>query len=102
MSNNQQNPQTENKAVRVVVHGKVQGVWYRAWTVENAGELNLDGWVRNRHDSTVEAVLFGPSGNVDQMLKRMQDGPPLARVERLVVTEDAEDIQTGFHQRSTV
>lgn len=93
---------SNNKAVRVVVQGKVQGVWYRAWTVENAEELHLDGWVRNRHDSTVEAVLFGPAANVDQMLVRMQDGPPLARVENLIVTDDADGIAPGFHQKSTV
>lgn len=91
-----------NKAVRVIVHGKVQGVWYRAWTVENATELHLDGWVRNRHDSTVEACLFGPASNVDDMLTRMRSGPPLASVDDLTITGEPDDIQPGFHQKSTV
>jgi len=91
-----------NKAVRVVVSGRVQGVWYRAWTVENAQKLGLDGWIRNRHDSTVEAALFGPEEKVDEMLARMRSGPPLADVHDLAVTDDADGIEPGFHQRSTV
>ena len=93
--------QTE-KHVRVIVHGRVQGVWYRAWTVENATELGLEGWVRNRHDSTVEASLSGPGDAVDAMIKRMEQGPPLAAVTKLDVVDDTEAIEPGFHQRSTV
>lgn len=96
----QHNP--ANKALRVIVRGRVQGVWYRGWAIENAGELNLDGWVRNRHDGTVEACLFGPIDNVDQMVERMRSGPPLASVSELVITDDADGIEPGFSQKSTV
>ncbi|PHT37545.1 Acylphosphatase [Capsicum baccatum] len=44
-------------AVRVVIKGRVQGVSYRGWTVDNATELGLNGWVRNRKDGTVEAMF---------------------------------------------
>ncbi|MBT6510918.1 MAG: acylphosphatase, partial [Rhodospirillaceae bacterium] len=47
------------RKVRVCITGRVQGVWYRAWTTEEASELGLDGWVRNRRDGTVEAVFAG-------------------------------------------
>lgn len=91
-----------NKAVRVIVSGRVQGVWFRGWVVENATELNLDGWVRNRHDGSVEACLFGPAENVETMLERMHSGPPLAAVKDVKVSDDADGIEPGFHQRSTV
>ena len=91
-----------NKAVKVVVQGRVQGVWYRGWAIENAQELGLDGWVRNRHDSTVEAALVGPEDKVDEMIGRMRSGPPLASVSDLSISDDPEGIEPGFHQRSTV
>ena len=49
-------------ALRVVIEGRVQGVWFRAWTVEAASGRGLDGWVRNRRDGTVEALFAGPAG----------------------------------------
>ena len=47
----------ERKIVRVLISGIVQGVWFRAWTVQEAQARGLDGWVRNRRDGRVEAVL---------------------------------------------
>ena len=47
-------------AVRARISGRVQGVWFRAWTVEQAEMLGLDGWVRNRSDGSVEALFAGP------------------------------------------
>ena len=52
---------SDTKAVNAVISGKVQGVWYRAWTVEQARKRGLAGWVRNRNDGTVEAVFAGPA-----------------------------------------
>ena len=70
-------------AVRVVIHGRVQGVWYRGWTVQAANELGLAGWVRNRHDGTVEAFFAGEEEIIEEMLRRCADGPPAARVNRV-------------------
>ena len=53
------------KIVRVVVFGKVQGVWYRAWTAEQARNRGLSGWVRNRCDGSVEAVFSGLDHQID-------------------------------------
>jgi len=76
---------SDRKAVKARIYGKVQGVWYRAWTEGEAKGLGLFGWVRNREDGTVEALLVGAEPTVDEMLKRCQDGPPAAVVERVVV-----------------
>jgi len=54
-------------ARRMHVKGKVQGVWFRAWTIEQASELGLDGWVRNRHDGSVEAVAAGAPDRIDEL-----------------------------------
>lgn len=68
------------RTVRVLIRGRVQGVGYRDWTQGRARTLGLAGWVRNRADGTVEALLSGPAAEVAQMLKDVQQGPPLARV----------------------
>lgn len=74
---------SERVARRVVVRGHVQGVWYRNTCRREALELGVDGWVRNREDGAVEAVLAGPSDAVDALVAWMREGPPHARVDRL-------------------
>jgi acylphosphatase len=65
------------------MHGRVQGVGFRAW-VHHHAELNgLDGWVRNRRDGTVEAVFRGPDHLVEAMLKACGQGPRGSVVERI-------------------
>ena len=91
---------------RVVVHvrieGRVQGVWYRGWTVEEARHLGLDGWVRNRRDGSVEAVFAGPKEAVDAMVGLCHRGPPSARVERVVAEPSPEAPSPGFQQAPTL
>lgn len=87
---------------RLVVHGRVQGVWYRGWTVDQAGELGLDGWVRNRRDGTVELLVSGPEAAVAELIRRCRHGPSAARVERVEVLESEEAAPPGFTQRPTV
>ncbi|HEV7874008.1 MAG TPA: acylphosphatase [Enterovirga sp.] len=72
-----------NKAVRVVIRGRVQGVGFRAWVQHQAELHGLGGWVRNRADGTVEAVFSGPADLVDVMLKVCENGPRGARVEQV-------------------
>ncbi len=67
-------------AVRVVVSGRVQGVWYRGWVVDEAGRRGLRGWVRNRRDGTVEAMFAGPQDQVRAMIAACHEGPSAARV----------------------
>lgn len=70
-------------AVQVRIYGRVQGVWFRAWTMQTAAELGLAGWVRNRADGSVEALFVGPSVGVETMVGKCGDGPPAARVDRV-------------------
>lgn len=90
-------------AVRVVIRGRVQGVWFRAWTESVARDLCLDGWVRNRSDGTVEAVFAGPVPVIDRMINNCREGPPAAEVEAVEQEPiDAEPlIGTGFRKKPT-
>jgi acylphosphatase len=67
----------------VVIHGRVQGVGYRAWTEYTALDRGLDGWVRNRRDGTVEAIFVGPADAVADMIEACRRGPPSARVDAI-------------------
>ena len=89
------------KAVRVVISGRVQGVFFRSWTVDRALVRGLDGWVRNRRDGDVEALFAGPAEAVDRMLEACWRGPDYAKVTG-VRTEPAEDPgPVGFEQVAT-
>lgn len=89
------------RVVRARIHGRVQGVWYRAWVVEQAGGLGLDGWVRNRADGTVEALFAGTAAALDAMLAQCREGPPRAVVERIVVEDADERPEPGFKKLPT-
>lgn len=70
-------------ALHLSVHGIVQGVGYRDAMRAMAARLRLDGWVRNRRDGTVEAMIGGEPQCIEQMLRWCRRGPPAARVERV-------------------
>lgn len=89
-------------ARRIHVKGLVQGVWFRAWTVEQATELGLDGWVRNRRDGSVEAVVVGPAAKVEEMIARCHRGSPASRVDKVIVEETPGIVAAGFTQKPTV
>jgi len=74
---------------RIIVHGRVQGVAFRYATRARARALGVDGWVRNRPDGTVEAVVEGEPGLVAEFTSFCRVGPPAARVDR--VEEHAEE-----------
>ena len=88
-------------AVQVRIEGKVQNVWYRAWTAEQATHRGLRGWVRNRADGSVEALFVGPRDVVAAMVEACHRGPPAARVTRVVERPAADDGADGFHQKPT-
>jgi acylphosphatase len=89
------------KSVRVSISGRVQGVWFRAWTMEQADSLGLSGWVRNRQDGRVEAVFSGPETAVVAMLEAIKAGPRLARVDD-IETEPCDTPEKGFAKLPTV
>jgi acylphosphatase len=84
---------------RVVVHGRVQGVWFRGSTEAEAQAAGLGGWVRNRADGTVEAVFEGAPEAVARLLAFCRQGPRGARVERVEEFEEAPEGIAGFAVR---
>ena len=85
---------------RVVrVTGRVQGVFFRAWTCEQAQELHVTGWVRNCYDGSVEAHVEGDEGPVTQLIDKMHNGPPGAKVEDLQVSYASPEGLNSFEVR---
>lgn len=70
-------------AVEAVIRGRVQGVWYRSWTEQEALARGLSGWVRNEPDGSVAALFVGPREAVDAMLAACREGPTAARVDAI-------------------
>ena len=83
---------------RLIISGRVQGIGYRAWMVEKARELGVSGWVRNRIDGSVEALVAGDTAAVEELLRLCRRGPRLAEVVR--IEEDLADPPElfGFRQ----
>lgn len=89
-------------SIRLHIQGRVQGVWYRGWAVAQARGLGLSGWVRNRQDGSVEVLLSGPEERVRAMVERCRQGPPAARVERVLEEPAGEAASPGFRQLPTI
>jgi acylphosphatase len=83
------------------IAGRVQGVGYRAWAWQTAAGLGLRGWVRNRADGTVEALVIGADDAVAAMIEACRDGPSAARVRDIVVDETEDDGSAGFRALPT-
>jgi acylphosphatase len=83
-------------AKRVRVTGRVQGVWFRAWTQERAEALGLRGWVRNEPDGSVAALIAGPEAAVAQMLVELHEGPRAAAVSRVEAEPAEPPAAAGF------
>jgi acylphosphatase len=87
---------------RLLVTGRVQGVGYRDWLVETAERLALTGWVRNRVDGSVEAVIVGEDDAVGRMIDACRRGPWAARVDAVDVEPlDLDVLPEGFARRPT-
>lgn len=76
------------KRVHVIIEGRVQGVFFRAYTRDEAVKLGLAGWVRNRPDGSVEALIEGESSTVEKMLRWFHRGSPHSLVEKVKVSEE--------------
>ena len=88
-------------AKRLTISGRVIGVGFRDWMVARAAVLGLSGWVRNRRDGTVEALLDGEAAAVEELVRACRRGPRLAEV-AAIEEELAEPAETpGFHRRPT-
>jgi acylphosphatase len=87
-------------AKHLLISGRVQGVGFRYAMAEEAERLGVTGWVRNRRDGTVEAVLDGAAGAVEALLAWARRGPPAARVSEVQVSETAGAFE-DFEMRPT-
>ncbi len=88
----------QTETVRARIHGRVQGVFYRSWTVQEATRHGLSGWVRNCSDGTVEALFHGPADRVKAMIDACHQGPSAAKVNRVDTAPDEPPVDSGFHQ----
>ncbi len=94
-----QNPAAEFTTLALSIHGRVQGVGFRRSLCEQAQMLGLTGWVRNRHDGSVEALVRGAAAAVDALVAWSRHGPPAAHVSAVEVAPgDGSAHLTGFAQ----
>jgi acylphosphatase len=84
---------------RAIVQGNVQGVFFRDSTRRHAESRGVRGWVRNRDDGAVEAVLEGPQDAVDQVLRFLREGPSRADVRNVQVSEEPPEGLSSFEVR---
>jgi len=82
--------------VRLTITGRVQGVGYRHWAVRTANGLGLRGWVRNRSDGSVEALVTGLAEDVAAMVEASRRGPVGARVAEVTAFPGEDDGSVGF------
>ncbi len=88
------------KAIHAVITGKVQGVFFRAFTRDEALHYDLSGWVSNRPDGSVEAFISGDAGQVDRMISWLHQGSPASRVDEVIVdTREPDSTLQGFEIR---
>lgn len=76
------------KRIHVIVEGRVQGVFFRAYTKDEAVRLGLSGWVRNKPDGSVEALVEGKKSDVGKMAQWFHQGSPHSYVEKVHITEE--------------
>jgi acylphosphatase len=86
------------RAKHLIISGHVQGVGYRAWMLRTARGMGLDGWVRNRADGTVEALVAGDTASVEELLRRCRRGPRGAVVTRIDEALADPPEEEGFSQ----
>jgi len=90
------------RSARLSIAGRVQGVGYRAWAMQVATRLNLRGWVRNRTDGSVEALVIGEDDAVARMIEACREGPFGARVSDVASSDAEDDGSVGFTPKATV
>jgi acylphosphatase len=89
------------ETVRLQITGRVQGVGYRIWAKRTAESLGLRGWIRNRTDGSVEALVTGAPEAVAAMVEDSRGGPLGAHVVDVIVSPDEDDGSVGFTTRPT-
>ena len=88
------------RARRIVISGRVQGVGYRDWMVATAGALGVAGWVRNMQGGAVEALVYGETDAVEELLRACRRGPRLASVSKIEEAWAEPPAEPGFVRRA--
>lgn len=88
--------------LRLRIEGFVQAVGYRNYVMSEASRLGVDGWVRNRSDGTVEALVSGPNAAVETLVGLCMKGPPGARVANVELHKAEPATEKGFHRKPAV
>lgn len=88
----------------LVVYGRVQGVGFRHFVTQKANRLEMKGWVRNRRDGTVEAVVAGKSQDIEQLLAEIRKGPPASSVSNIEIEDldNTHSLESDFTVKPTV
>ena len=89
-------------ARRLEISGKVQGVGFRYFVTHRARQQGLRGWVRNRHDGSVEVLLIGEEAAIAALIEQCRHGPPHAHVDRIDAAPAQDDGSMDFNERVTV
>jgi acylphosphatase len=84
---------------RLIISGRVQGVGFRDWMVTQAQRLGVDGWVRNRSDGTVEALVSGTADAVEEIARHCRRGPRLAQITQIIEEMADPPEEPGFSAR---
>jgi acylphosphatase len=90
------------RSARLRITGRVQGVGYRAWALQVASRFGLRGWVRNRTDGSVEALVIGEDDAVARMIEACREGPFGARVSEVAITDAEDDGSAEFTPKPTL
>ena len=90
------------RSARLRITGRVQGVGYRAWALQIASRLGLRGWVRNRPDGSVDALVIGQDDAVARIIEACREGPFGARVSDVAVSDADDDGSVGFSAKPTL
>ena len=93
--------ETDFTHLRLRIEGAVQAVGYRNFVITEATRLGVDGWIRNRSDGTVEALVSGPNAAVETLVGLCMRGPPGARVGNVEMHKAEPPAEKGFHGRPT-
>jgi acylphosphatase len=86
----------------IFIEGKVQGVFFREWTVQRAREIGVSGWVRNRRDGRVEILAVGDPPLVERLIGHLREGSPASEVNRVEIQDAEIERIDGFTRRQTI
>ena len=89
-------------ARRFFIEGRVQGVFFREWTVSRAREIGVTGWVRNRSDGRVEVYAAGEPPQLDRFTEKLREGSPASQVDNLEILDAPTESAEGFVRRQTL